>query len=144
MSLRDHQGRRADRLDARSSTKEAMTAVEELVVRITEHAIMELDADEENSLQINAFGEAVKREITLTLARQSINAQKRVEELEEALDDAADMLERVSGDRSHRLYNSEDFQSEVAGTAASARAVLDSATASGTPDIRAPAASRQR
>lgn len=43
--------------------------VDDLVVRLTEHAIMELDADEENTLQIEAWGKAAEKEIRAALVR---------------------------------------------------------------------------
>lgn len=57
--------------------------VENLVVRLTELAIMELDADEENSLQINAWGDAAEKEIRAAIATLSPNgvSQSAVEQL---------------------------------------------------------------
>jgi NTP pyrophosphatase (non-canonical NTP hydrolase) len=43
----------------------------ELVVKLTEHAVMELDADEENTLQIEAWGNAAEKEIRAFLAALS-------------------------------------------------------------------------
>lgn len=42
--------------------------LDELVVKLTEHAVMELDADEENTLQIEAWAAAAEKEIRAFLA----------------------------------------------------------------------------
>jgi hypothetical protein len=71
-----------------SETPEGERIVERLVndlaVKITEHAIMELDADEENTLQMEAFGNAVEKEIVAALA----SLQNRVARLEGWVEDA--------------------------------------------------------
>lgn len=56
-----------------------------LVVKLTELAVMELDADEENTLQIEAWGAAAEKEIRTFLA--ALTAKLNSEALVEALDD---------------------------------------------------------